>query len=75
MFHTIEFLGKFEVDLEISRKHRFERMLVYKGIRLQTQTRPHVVETKDGPVEVADLFLGDGSMIRGIPFGCFTFVD
>jgi hypothetical protein len=59
MYHTIEFAEEFTVDLEISPKHRLERMLIRRGTRLQTQIKPYVTETEDGPVEVADLFLAD----------------
>jgi hypothetical protein len=75
MFHTIEFAQEFEVDLEVCPKHRLERMLVYKGIRLQAQIKPYVVETEEGPVEMADFCFTDGTTTRMVPFECFSFVD
>ena len=75
MYHTIEFSAEFMVDLEISPKHRLERMLVHRGTRLQAQIRPYVVETKNGLFEVADLFLVDGTITRMVPFESFSFVD
>jgi hypothetical protein len=42
---------------------------------MQVQLKPYVVETKDGLVEVADLFFADGTTARGVPFGSFSFVD
>jgi hypothetical protein len=75
MFHTIEFAHEFEVDLEVSPKHRLERMLIYKGIRLQAQIKPYVVETEDGPVEMADLVFTDGTTTRMMPFESFSFVE
>lgn len=75
MYHTIEFATEFMVDLEISPKHRLEKMLVHRGIRLKAQIKPYVVETEDGLVEVADLFLTDGTTTRMVPFEFFSFVD
>jgi len=68
-------LGEFLVDLEISPKHWLERMLIQRGTRLQAQVKPYVVDTEDGPVEVADLFFADGTTTRTVPFECFSFVD
>lgn len=75
MYHTIEFATEFMVDLEISPKHRLERMLVYRGIHFKAQIKPYVVETEDGLVEVADLFFTDGTTARMVPFELFSFVD
>ncbi|HLN27305.1 MAG TPA: hypothetical protein VK395_06145 [Gemmataceae bacterium] len=75
MYHTIEFAEGFMVDLEISPKHWLERMLIRRGTRLQAQIKPYVVETDDGPVEVADLFFADGTTTRMVPFESFSFVD
>jgi hypothetical protein len=33
------------------------------------------VETRRGPVEVADLVLEDGSMARAVRFATFRFID
>ena len=75
MYHTIEFATDITVDLEVSPKHRLERLLIRKGTRLSAQLKPHVVETEDGPVEVADLFFADGTTARSVPFHHFRFVD
>jgi hypothetical protein len=75
MYHTIEFSAEFMVDLEISPKHRLERMLILRGTRLQAQIKPYVMETEDGPVEVADLFFADGTTTRMMPFESFSLVD
>jgi hypothetical protein len=74
MFHTIEFVADGVLDLEISPKHRLERMLIRRGTRLRAQIKPHVVETDNGPVEVADLFFADGTATRQVPFAYFSFV-
>lgn len=75
MFHTIQFAAEFMVDLEISSKHRLERVLLRAGDRVRAQIRPYVVETEDGPQEMADLFFDDGTATRGVRYECFTFVD
>jgi hypothetical protein len=74
MYHSIEFGVEFTVDLEISSTQPLERLLIHKGTRLQAQIRPYVIESKDGPIEVADLFFDDGTATRRIPFGWFEFV-
>jgi hypothetical protein len=75
VYHTIQFMVEFEATLEVSRKLPLERVRIRKGELLDAQLRPHVVETDDGPIEVADLFFVDGSVTRDVPFGSFTFVD
>jgi hypothetical protein len=75
VYHTIEFAVEFEAALEVSRKLPLERVRIQKGERVDAQLRPHVVETDNGPVEVADLFFADGTVARGVPFGSFTFVE
>jgi hypothetical protein len=75
VYHTIEFVEELTVDLEISPKHWLERLLINRGSRLQVQLKPYVVETKDGLVEVADLFFADGTITRRVPFESFSFVD
>jgi hypothetical protein len=75
MYHTIEFRLAFMADLEMSPKHRLERLLIRRGIRLRAQTKPSVVETEGGPVEVADLFFEDGTATRTVPFAYFAFVE
>jgi hypothetical protein len=75
MYHTIEFIVECTVDLEISPKHWLERARIRKGTRMQVQIKPHILETKDGPVEMADLFFADGTMTRLVPFESFSFVD
>jgi len=71
MRHTIEFVA----DLEISPKHWLERLRIRKGSRLQAQIKPYVMETEDGPIEVADLFFADGTTVRMVPFESFSFVE
>jgi hypothetical protein len=62
-------------DLVVSRKQPLERLRIRKGNRVQAQTKPYVVETAGGPVEVADLFLEDGTAICRVPFAYFAFAE
>lgn len=75
MYHTIQFTGEHVFDLEISPRHRLEQTLVHPGTRLHVEIKPYVVETEQGPIEVADLFLDDGTVTRRVPFECFSFVE
>ena len=75
MYHTIEFAADVNADMEISPKHPLERVRIEKGARRRVQIKPHIMETDDGPVEVADLFFADGTTIRQVPFASFRFVD
>ena len=75
MYHLIEFAGAFPADLEVSPKHPLERTVLQAGTRRRAQVRPHVVETDEGPVEVADLFFEDGTATRQVPFAFFAFVE
>lgn len=75
MYHTIEFQSDLLLDVEISPQHHLEQVCVRKGSRTLAQLRPYVVETGDGPTEVADLYFSDGTASRTIPFSFFSFVD
>jgi hypothetical protein len=75
MYHTIEFTTDLTPDLEGSPRDRLERVQIRRGIRVSAQVKPYVIETVQGPVEVADLFFPDDTAIRSVPFACFRFVD
>jgi hypothetical protein len=75
MYHVIEFTEALTLDLEVSPKHPLERIAVERGTRQRAQLRPYIVETDDGPTEVADLFFHDGTAARGVRFASFAFVD
>jgi hypothetical protein len=75
MRHLIEFCSAFTADLEVSPKHRLERLRVPQGMRAYVSLRPHVVEAAGGPVEVADLYFDDGTVARDVSFERFRFVD
>ena len=75
MYHTIRFAAEFVALPEIPPPPCRQRALLRKGDHLKAQVRPYVVETRRGPVEVADLLFEDGSMTRGVPYRCLAFVD
>jgi hypothetical protein len=75
MFHTIEFNVTGMIDIEVGRKQPLERLCVERGTRLRVEVRPYVIEAADGPSEVADLYLDNGSVTRAVPFAFFTFAD
>ena len=75
MFHYLEFHVDFLIDLEIAPGNWLERMLIRQGTRLAAQVKPYVVDTAEGPVEVADLFFEDGTASRRVPFAFFSFTD
>ncbi len=75
MFHTIQFTAEFVALPEVVPQQSQRRVLFRKGDRLQAQLRPYVIETKRGPVEVADLIFEDGSMARRVPYRYFAFVE
>jgi len=75
MYHLIEFNAAFAVDVEVSPKQRLERVRLGKGTRVYAYLMPKVVETAQGPMEVADICFEDGSITREVPFEQFRFVD
>ena len=75
MYHTIEFVNHWILDVAISSRQPLERLQVRKGTRFNLQLRPLVVETPDGFVEVADLFFDDGTTSYSVPYEQFRFVD
>jgi hypothetical protein len=75
MYHTIEFAAEFVALPEIPPPPCRQRALLRKGDHLKAQVRPYVVETRRGPVEVADLLFEDGTATRRVPFAYFAFVE
>jgi hypothetical protein len=75
VYHTIEFFINLVADVEVAPQKPLERLLIHQRSRLRVQLKPYVLEGAHGPVEVADLFLEDGSCIRAVPFACLTFVE
>jgi len=75
MYHTIQFRLKGLAELETPGKPQLERLVIHQGARLNAQIKPYVIESVRGPVEVADLFLEDGSVARAVRYATFVFVD
>jgi hypothetical protein len=75
MYHSIEFRLPFTADLEISPKHRVERLLIRKGMQVRAELHARVVEMADGPVEVADVYFEDRTVTRSVPYERFRFVE
>jgi hypothetical protein len=75
MYHTIEFRLKGIAELETRGGSSLEKLVIKQGTRLQARIQPSVVETRFGPVEVADLFLEDGSVARAVRYATFRFLD
>jgi hypothetical protein len=75
MYHSIKFTSDCRLDLELSPKHWLEETLIQKDIPVTAQIKPYVLETADGPVEVADLFFADGTATRRVRFDRFCFVE
>jgi hypothetical protein len=75
MFHRIEFTLRVRADLAIPGQRRLERIILGTGTQLRAEIRPYVSESDLGPLEVADLFLEDGSAVQSVKFASFRFVD
>jgi hypothetical protein len=75
MYHTIEFISDWVLDVAISPRQPLERLQICKGAKFIVQLKPLVVETPNGFVEVADLFFDDGVTSYSVPFALFRFVD
>ena len=75
MYHTIEFAETRSLGLESTAKNPMERRTFQKGMRLRAQVRAHVKDTKNGPVEMADLFFEDGTAARAVRYAMFSFID
>ena len=75
MNHRIEFRLPRVFNVEVPGKARMVRIIIKKGLRLRVHLKPYVLESDEGPLEVADLFLRDGSIARAVRFAAFQFLD
>jgi len=75
MYHTIEFRLRGLAEFESPGGRHLEQIVIQQGSRFSAQTKPYVVESKQGPVEVADLLLEDGSLVRAVRMATFSFLD
>lgn len=75
MYHHIEIRTTILVDLETSPRQRMKRLQLRQGDRVYAELVPSVLESVQGPIEVADLHLRDGSVVRQVPYARFRFMD
>lgn len=75
MYHHIEFRLRGLAEVERPGSLHTEAIAIKGGTRLRAVVQPRVIETKQGPVEVADLNFADGSVARGVRFASFRFLD
>ena len=75
MYHTIEFRLKGVAEFEAPGGSHLEQVVIQQGSHFSAQTKPYVLESNQGPVEVADLFLENGSVVRAVRMATFSFVD
>jgi hypothetical protein len=75
MYHTIKFRIPGLAELERPGSDRLTKVYIDKGTQVRAQIKPYVVESDRGPIEVADLFSEDGSVLRSVRFASFRFVD
>ncbi len=75
MFHNIEFRSAITLDVEVAPGQPLEKVQVQSGTRASAQVKPYVVNTRRGPIEVANLCFEDGPTARSVPFAFFRFID
>jgi hypothetical protein len=75
MYHTIEFTSGGILSLHPPGRRVLTPVLVLPGTRIRAEIRAAVIDTMDGPVEVADLLLEDGSRAPRLPYAFFSFVE
>jgi len=75
MLHQVEF--RWLVLAEVNRPEYalMQRIVIREGTRLSAKIKPYVAESPDGPIEVADLYLENGSVARAVRFAAFRFLD
>ena len=75
MFHQIEFCRMTFADVERPEYVFMQRLVIKEGERLAARLKPYVQESAAGPVEVADLCLDDGSILKAVHYAAFRFLD
>jgi hypothetical protein len=73
MFHQIEFCWAVFADVERPDYAFMQRMVIKLGERLAVRPKPYVAESANGPVEVADLYLEDGTILKEVRYAAFRF--
>jgi hypothetical protein len=75
MTHRVEFRWLVLAEVDRPEYAYPQRVVIKEGTRLLAGIEPYVTESPDGPVEVADLQLEDGSVARAVRFAAFRFLD
>ena len=75
MIHAIEFRSELLAEVDRPEYAFVAQVVIQKGTSLHADVRPYVAESDDGPLEVADLYLEDGSIVRAVRFAAFRFLD
>ena len=75
MVHAIEFRRVVLAEVDRPEYRYQQRVVIKRGTRLHARIKPYVAESPDGPVEVADLYIDDGSVARAVQFAAFRFLD
>lgn len=73
--HTIEFRWVVLAEADRPDYALLQRVVIREGTRMHVRIKPYVAESPDGPIEVADLYLEDGSTLRAVRFAAFRFLD
>jgi hypothetical protein len=73
MYHRLKFLANYRLDLLMPGQTRLEQLMIRESEVIEAQVRPHVQETQDGPVEVADLYMPQEGTLIDVPMACFQF--
>ena len=74
MNHQLRFRADGQLDLQITGKPRLEQVKVRQGEVIEAKVRPYVLETSEGPIECADLQLGDEGTLVNVRMEYFEFV-
>jgi hypothetical protein len=75
MIQPIEFRWLVVAEIDGSEYGLMQSVVIKVGTRLSAKVEPYVVASPDGPIEVADLYLEDGSVVRAVRFAAFHFLD
>ena len=75
MLHRIEFRWLVLAEIDRPEYALLQRIVIKEGTRLSAKIKPYMAESPDGPIEVADLYLEDGSVARAVRFAAFRFLE
>jgi hypothetical protein len=75
MIHRIEFRWLVLAEIDGPEYGLIQSVVIKQGTRLSAKIKPYVAESPDGPIEVSDLYLEDGSVVRAVRFAAFQFLD